>query len=158
MQAMFGMIVCALQFNKSIVGWINYIEQIWKRINSCMLSHAVVGFHQLERSLNFAQWTTSFYKVCFDFVLPVRSAKPKTEMISLFLGNCKLLSLNYRDRNGVARVFRHFEKGANLVWNIVFVWHFDVHFLRLALCQSPHLGRFVDKYPKGLRNNSRLTR
>jgi len=77
-------------------------------------------------------------------------------MISLLLD--KLISLNYTDQNGAARIFCHIEKGANVVWNILFLWDFYVRLLSLAVCQSPYLGHLIHKYPKGLRSDYRLTR
>ena len=54
-----------------------------------------------------------------DLVLAVSSAKLKIEMISLPLN--KIISLNYRERNEAARIFRHIEKGAILALNVLFV-------------------------------------
>ena len=58
-------------------------------------------------------------KVCFDYVLAVSSAELKTGMISLPMD--KLISLNCREQNGVARIFRHIEKGAIASFNVLFV-------------------------------------
>ena len=84
------------------------------------------------------------------------SAKLKTEMISLLLD--KLISPNYRGQNGAVRIFRHVEKGANVVRNVLLLWGFYVYFLSLAVCQSPYFGHLMHKYPKGQRSDYKLTR
>ena len=67
------------------------------------------------------------------------SAKRNTEMISLLLD--KLISLDTKTETGAARIFRHIEKGANVVWSIQFDRDFHVHFVK---------ARFISKSSSGV--------